>query len=118
MLDINNLYKGFKKVKSGKGAAWIDGQSVGGFADNLEINLKQLQFELQTKQYRAQAVKRVEILKDDGGVKLLGIPAVLDRIVQQTLLNILPSMGSRYGSFQVFWFAWSSTDHKKQHRMD
>ncbi len=89
ILDINNLYKGFKKVKSAKGAAGIDGQSIGEFAEHLEINLKQLQFELQTKQYRAQAVKRVEIPKDDGGVRLLGIPAVRDRIVQQTLLNIL-----------------------------
>jgi RNA-directed DNA polymerase len=89
MLDINNLYKGFKKVKSAKGAAGIDGQSIGDFAENLEINLKQLLFELQTKQYRAHAVKRVEIPKDDGGVRLLGIPAVRDRIVQQTLLNIL-----------------------------
>lgn len=89
LLDINNLYKGFKKVKSAKGAAGIDGQSVGAFASNLEINLKQLQLELQTKQYRAQPVKRVEIPKDDGGVRMLGIPAVRDRIVQQTLLNIL-----------------------------
>ena len=89
MLDINSLYKAFKKVKRAKGAAGIDGQSVGDFAENLEVNLRQLQFELQTKQYRAQAVKRVEIPKDDGGVRLLGIPAVRDRIVQQTLLNIL-----------------------------
>jgi len=89
MLDINNLYKGFKKVKSAKGAAGIDRQSVGDFAEDLEVNLKQLQLELQTKQYRAQPVKRVEIPKDDGGVRLLGIPAVRDRIVQQTLLNIL-----------------------------
>jgi RNA-directed DNA polymerase len=89
MLNINNLYKGFKKVKRAKGAAGIDGQSIGAFAENLEINLKQLQLELQTKQYRAQPVKRVEIPKDDGGVRLLGIPAVRDRIVQQTLLDIL-----------------------------
>jgi RNA-directed DNA polymerase len=89
LLDINNLYKGFKKVKSAKGAAGIDGQSVGAFASNLEINLKQLQLELQTKQYQAQPVKRVEIPKDDGGVRMLGIPAVRDRIVQQVLLNIL-----------------------------
>jgi group II intron reverse transcriptase/maturase len=89
LLDINNLYKGFKKVKSAKGAAGIDGQSVGAFALNLEVNLKQLLLELQTKQYRAQPVKRVEIPKDDGGVRLLGIPAVRDRIVQQALLNIL-----------------------------
>lgn len=89
MLDINNLYKGFKKVKSAKGAAGIDGQTVSAFAENLVVNLRQLQLELQTKQYRAQPVKRVEIPKDDGGVRLLGIPAVRDRIVQQTLLNIL-----------------------------
>jgi RNA-directed DNA polymerase len=89
LLDINNLYKGFKKVKIAKGAAGIDGQSVGAFASNLEINLKQLQLELQSKQYRAQPVRRVEIPKDDGGVRMLGIPAVRDRIVQQTLLNIL-----------------------------
>lgn len=89
LLDINNLYKGFKKVKRAKGAAGIDGQSTSAFAENLEINLKQLQLELQTKQYRAQPVKRVEIPKNDGGVRRLGIPTVRDRIVQQTLLNIL-----------------------------
>lgn len=89
LLDISNLYKGFKKVKAAKGAAGIDGQSIGAFALNLEANLKQLQGELQTKQYQAQPVKRVEIPKDDGSVRLLGIPAVRDRIVQQALLNIL-----------------------------
>lgn len=89
LLDINNLYEGFKKVKRAKGAAGIDRQSINAFALNLEINLQQLQQELQTKQYRAQPVKRVEISKDDGGVRLLGIPAVRDRVVQQTLLNIL-----------------------------
>ena len=63
LLDINNLYKGFKKVKSAKGAAGIDRQSINAFALDLETNLKQLQLELQTKQYRAQPVKRVEIPK-------------------------------------------------------
>lgn len=89
LLDINNLYKEFKKVKAAKGAAGIDRQSIAAFALNLEENLKQLQGELQSKQYRAQPVKRIEIPKDDGGVRLLGIPTVRDRIVQQTLLNIL-----------------------------
>ena len=89
LLDINNLYKGFKQVKAAKGAAGIDRQSIAAFALNLEENLKQLQGELQSKQYRAQPVKRIEIPKDDGGVRLLGIPTVRDRIVQQTLLNIL-----------------------------
>jgi len=91
LLNLNKLYNGFKKVKRAKGAAGIDGQSIGAFAENLELNLKQLQLqlELQTKQYKAQPVRRVEIPKDDGGVRLLGIPALRDRIVQQVLLDIL-----------------------------
>lgn len=89
MLDIDALHSGFKKVWKAKGAAGIDGQSLSDYAGNLVENLKQLQYELQTKQYQPLAVKRVEIPKDDGGVRLLGIPAVRDRIVQQTLLNIL-----------------------------
>jgi group II intron reverse transcriptase/maturase len=89
MLDFNALHSGFKKVRKAQGAAGIDGQSLSAFAENLVENLKQLQHELQTKRYQPLAVKRVEIPKDDGGVRLLGIPAVRDRIVQQTLLNIL-----------------------------
>lgn len=89
MLDIDALHSGFKKVWKAKGAAGIDGQSLSDYAGNLVENLKQLQYELRTKQYQPLAVKRVEIPKDDGGVRLLGIPAVRDRIVQQTLLNIL-----------------------------
>ena len=89
MLNLDALYKGFKKVSRAKGAAGIDGQSLSDYAVELDNNLKQLQHELQTKLYRALPVKRVEIPKDDGGVRLLGIPAVRDRIVQQVLLDIL-----------------------------
>jgi len=48
----------------------------------LEVELKSLLLELQEKRYQAQPVKRVEIDKDDGGKRLLGIPTVRDRIVQ------------------------------------
>ena len=89
MLNFQALLEGLKKVYRAKGAAGIDGQSLEQFASNWQVNLQTLQHELQTKQYRAQPVKRVEIPKDDGGVRLLGIPAVRDRIVQQTLLDIL-----------------------------
>jgi len=89
MLNYSALYEGFIKVKRAKGAAGIDKQSLSDFADELDNNIMQLQRELQTKQYKPLAVKRVEIPKADGGVRLLGIPAVRDRIVQQTLLNIL-----------------------------
>lgn len=89
LLNRQRLYKGFKKVWKAKGAAGIDGQSLSDFALNLEDNLTQLLSELQDKSYRPLPVKRVEIPKDDGGVRLLGIPAVRDRIVQQVLADIL-----------------------------
>jgi group II intron reverse transcriptase/maturase len=76
-------------VKKNKGVAGIDGQSVDDFARNLEVNLTQLLLELKDKRYQAQPVKRVEIDKDDGGKRLLGIPTVRDRVVQQCLSNII-----------------------------
>lgn len=72
-----------------KGAAGIDGQSLNDYASNLSANLDQLLDELRSKRYQPQPVRRVEIPKDGGGVRLLGIPAVRDRIVQQALSDIL-----------------------------
>jgi hypothetical protein len=82
MLNLDALHKGFKKVLRAKGAAGVDGQSLSDYAVERDNNLTQLQHELQTRQYRPLAVKRVEIPKAGGGVRLLGIPAVRDRIVQ------------------------------------
>ena len=89
LLSMEALYNGFKKVRKAKGAAGIDGQSLNDYASNLCGNLKQLLRELREKRYQPLPVKRVEIDKDDGGKRLLGIPAVRDRIVQQALLDIL-----------------------------
>ena len=89
MLDRGSLFKAFMKVKSAKGAAGIDGQSIKDFASALAGNIEQLLAELREKSYQPQPVKRVEIPKPVGGVRKLGIPAVRDRVVQQALLDIL-----------------------------
>ena len=89
MLSLQALYVAYKQVKKNRGAAGIDGQSIGDFTLNLEQELKRLLLELQEKRYQAQPVKRVEIDKNDGGKRLLGIPTVRDRIVQQCLSNIM-----------------------------
>lgn len=89
MLSGYALYQAFLQVKKNKGAAGVDRQSLSNFELNLENNIRQLLLELQEKRYQAQPVRRVEIDKDDGSKRLLGIPTVRDRIVQQCLTNIL-----------------------------
>lgn len=89
MLNRSTLSSAFFKVKSAKGAAGIDGQSVNDFAQTLDANLDHLLTELREKSYQPLPVRRVEIPKVNGGVRLLGIPAVRDRVVQQALLDIL-----------------------------
>ncbi len=71
-----------------KGAAGIDRQSLSDFASNLSDNLYQLLLELKTKQYQPQPVRRVEIPKEGGGVRLLGIPTVRNKVIQQTLNDL------------------------------
>ena len=92
MLHEKRLLQAFRKVKSNKGKPGIDGQSIEDFAEHLPEEIAQLASELRTKSYRPQPVKRVEIPKGGGGKRLLGIPSVRDRVVQQALLNILQSI--------------------------
>ena len=89
LLSASALVAAFKKVKSAKGAAGIDGQSIYGFADQEEKYVAQLLTELKAKTYKPQPVRRVVIPKDGGGERKLGIPCVRDRVVQQALLDIL-----------------------------
>jgi RNA-directed DNA polymerase len=89
MRHEKGLLHAFRKVKSNKGKPGIDGQTIEDFAENCAEEIAQLASELRSKSYRPQPVKRVEIPKGDGGKRLLGIPTVRDRVVQQALLNIL-----------------------------
>lgn len=89
LLDREALYQAFRHVKRAKGVAGIDGQSLSDFTARLEEELDRLLLELKTKQYRPQPVRRVEIPKEGGGVRLLGVPTVRDRVVQQALRHVL-----------------------------
>ena len=89
MFHEKGLLQAFAKVKSNKGKPGIDGQTTLDFAENCAEEIAQLASELKSKSYLPLPVKRVEIPKDGGGKRLLGIPTVRDRVVQQALLNIL-----------------------------
>ena len=77
------------KVRGNAGAAGVDGQSVKRFEVRAEAYLEELERALRTGEYRPEPIKRVEILKEDGKLRPLGIPAVKDRIVQTALKLVI-----------------------------
>lgn len=89
ILHEGALKNAFRKVKSANGAPGIDGQSCKDFAAELDRHVSELLSELKHKTYQPQPVKRVEIEKPDGGIRLIGIPTVRDRVVQQALKTVL-----------------------------
>lgn len=86
---LGNLHQAFKHVKSNNGAPGIDEETVEDFAVQLEEKLNIIHVELKTDTYEPSPVKRVEIDKEDGGKRPLGIPTVTDRVVQQALRQVI-----------------------------
>ena len=86
---LENLHQAFKHVKSNNGAPRIDEGTVEDFAMQLEEKLNMMHVELKTDTYEPSPVKRVEIDKEDGGKRPLGIPTVTDRVVQQALRQVI-----------------------------
>jgi RNA-directed DNA polymerase len=89
VLSRRNLQAALKRVRQNKGSAGIDGMTVGELPDWLRENWEQVRASLLAGQYRPRQVKRQQIPKHGGGVRELGIPTVLDRFLQQALLQVL-----------------------------
>ncbi|MGI6555143.1 MAG: group II intron reverse transcriptase/maturase [Bacillota bacterium] len=86
---MSNLREAYRQVRAKRGAPGIDSVTVEAFGENLEEELTKLHHELRTRRYKPKPVRRVEIPKPDGSKRLLGIPTVRDRVVQQAMLNVL-----------------------------
>jgi RNA-directed DNA polymerase len=84
-----NCLRALRRVKANKGSPGIDGMRVGELAGYLKQHWLALREQLLSGTYRPQAVRRVEIAKPDGGVRKLGIPTVLDRFIQQAVMQVL-----------------------------
>ena len=87
-----NLWTALKRVESNKGAAGIDGMEVSDLRDYLKEHWLEVREALESGTYRPSPVRRVEIPKGDGGVRLLGIPTVIDRLIQQAIAQVLTPM--------------------------
>ena len=90
ILHKDNLNKAYKKVKSNKGAGGVDGMNVDELLTYLRENQKQLIQKIKDRKYKPKPVRRVEIPKEDKGkVRKLGIPTVVDRVIQQAITQVL-----------------------------
>jgi RNA-directed DNA polymerase len=84
-----NCLRALKRVKSNKGSPGIDGMKVGELSGYLKQHWPAIREQLLSGTYEPQAVRRVEMAKPDGGVRKLGIPTVLDRFIQQAVMQVL-----------------------------
>jgi len=90
ILDRNNLNLAYKKVKSNKGAGGVDGMSVDELLPYLKESRMQLVQQIRDGKYKPNPVRRVEIPKEEKGkVRKLGIPTVVDRVIQQAITQVL-----------------------------
>jgi RNA-directed DNA polymerase len=88
-LTRQNLQAAWKRVKANKGAAGVDGLDIEQTARAIRTNWSQTRQELLAGRYRPSPVRKVMIPKPDGSQRELGIPTVLDRLIQQALLQVL-----------------------------
>lgn len=89
ILNRDNLNEAFEKVRKNKGAAGVDAKDIEATRQFLKENKVQLIEAIRTGKYKPQPVRRVEIPKPDGGKRLLGIPTITDRVIQQAVVQVL-----------------------------
>ena len=88
-LTQQNMAAAWKRVKANKGSAGVDGRTVQQTGEDLQTQWPDIRRGLLDGTYRPSAVRRVGIPKPGGGTRRLGIPTVVDRLIQQALLQVL-----------------------------
>lgn len=104
ILDRNNLNEAFKSVKANKGASGIDDMDIEETKVYIKEHKNTIVWQLYNRKYQPQPVRRVEIPKANGGKRKLGIPTVLDRVIQQAMVQVLSPMFEPYFSENSYGF--------------
>ena len=104
ILERDNLIEAWKRVKGNQGSPGIDGMTVEQLKPYLDEHWPAIREQMQSGTYKPHPVKRVEIPKPDGGVRKLGIPTVVDRLIQQAVNQVLQRKWDRTFSEHSYGF--------------
>lgn len=104
ILDRQNMLRAYRRVLANKGAPGVDGMTVGQLKSYLKRCWPKIRQVLLDGTYRPLPVRRKEIPKPTGGIRLLGIPAVLDRLIQQAIAQVLQPIWDPTFSDKSFGF--------------
>ena len=92
ILSNENIERAYKKVYANKGAGGVDGVTTKELAEYMQGNWSSIKEQIRTRTYKPQPVLRVEIPKPNGGVRKLGIPTVMDRVIEQAVTQVITPM--------------------------
>jgi RNA-directed DNA polymerase len=110
--ERENLKEALRQVKANKGSSGVDGMTVGALSDYLKQHWPAIREQLLNGTYEPKPVRRVEIPKPDGGVRKLGIPTVLDRFIQQAVMQVLQRRWDRTFSNHSYGFRPGRSAHQ------
>jgi RNA-directed DNA polymerase len=112
LCSTENVLESLRRVVANQGAAGVDGLTVRELEDHWKRRGPEIVNQLLSGTYRPQPVKRVEIPKPDGGVRKLGIPTVVDRLIQQAVLHVLQPLWEPTFSEHSYGFRPNRSAHQ------
>ncbi len=92
ILDKRNMNEAYKRVCANKGAGGVDGMELEELGEYIRRNWNSIKEQIRERKYTPQPVRRVEIPKADGSKRKLGIPTVMDRVIQQSIAQVIGPM--------------------------
>lgn len=104
ILSRDNMFAALDKVKANKGAGGIDGISVNEIDQYLKENWVDIRDKIRRRKHKPKPVRRVEIPKPNGGVRNLGIPTVVDRVIEQAIVQVLTPIAEPHFSEYSYGF--------------
>jgi group II intron reverse transcriptase/maturase len=112
IIDRDNMNMAYKRVVAKKGSHGVDGMTVDELLQFLKQNGNQIKQSIMEGTYCPKPVRRVEIPKPDGGIRLLGIPTVLDRVIQQAIAQVLSPIYEKEFSGNSYGFRPKKNSHQ------